>query len=126
MDEAEVTKQVSPEMEQTAAQRAKDRANAARWNLDIAVFSFAILIIVIILLFQQIRIEVVAPVAIFGLAMVWLTGWRQGRQLYTRFYNEELSKLEQELEKGVTEIVEKTVEETIDERVQKALRERLR
>ena len=126
MGEAEVTKRVSPEMEQTAAQRAKDRANAARWNLDIAVFSFAILIIVIILLFQQIRIEVVAPVAIFGLAMVWLTGWRQGRQLYTRFYNEELSKLEQELEKGVTEIVEKTVEEAIDERVQKALRERLR
>ncbi len=126
MDEAEVTKQVSPEMEQTAAQRAKDRANAARWNLDIAVFSFAILIIVIILLFQGIRIEIVAPVAIFGLAMVWLTGWRQGRQLYPRFYNEELSKLKQELEKAVTGTVEKTVEETIDERVQRALRERLR
>jgi len=124
--EAGITKQVSPEMEQTAAQRAKDRANAARWNLDIAVFSFAILIIVIILLFQGIRIEIVAPVAIFGLAMVWLTGWRQGRQLYPRFYNEELSKLKQELEKAVTGTVEKTVEETIDERVQRALRERLR
>jgi hypothetical protein len=124
--EAGITKQVSPEMEQTAAQRAKDRANAARWNLDIAVFSFAILIIVIILLFQEIRIEIVAPVAIFGLAMVWLAGWREGRQLYPHFYDEELSKLEQELEKGVTEIVEKTVEETIDERVQRALRERLR
>jgi len=124
MDEAEVTKQVSPEMEQTAAQRAKDRANAARWNLDIAIFSFAILIIVIILLFQEIRIEIVAPVAIFGLAMVWLTGWRQGRQLYPRLYDEELSKLEQELEKAVTETIEKTVEETIEERVQKALRDR--
>ena len=125
-DETGVTKQVSPEMEQTAAQRAKDRANAARWNLDIAVFSFAVLIIVVILLFQNIRIEIVAPIAIFGLAMVWLTGWRQGRQLYQRFYNEELAKLQQELEKGVKETVEKTVEETIDERVQRALRERLR
>jgi len=45
IDEAEVAKQVSLEIEQTAAQRAKDRANAARWNLDIAVFSFAVLII---------------------------------------------------------------------------------
>ena len=126
MDEAEVTKQVSPEMEQTAAQRAKYRANAARWNLDSAIFLLAVMIIVIILLFQGIRIEIVVPVAIFGLAMVWLTGWRQGRQLYTLFYNEELSKLDQELEKAVTEIVEKTVEETIEERVQKALRERWR
>ena len=122
MGEAEVTKRVSPEMEQTAAQRAKDRANAARWNLDIAVFSFAILIIVIILLFQGIRIEIVAPVAIFGLAMVWLAGWRQGRQLYPRFYDEELSKLEQELKK----MVKGAVEETIEERVQRALRERWR
>ena len=126
MDEAEVTKQVSPKMEQTAAQRAKDRANDARWNLDIAIFLFIVLIIVIILLFQDIRIEIVAPVAIFGLAMVWLVGWRKGKQLYPRLYDEELSKLEHELGKGVTEIVEKTVEETIEEQVQKALRERWR
>jgi len=67
---------------------------------------------------------VVAPIAIFGLAMVWLVGWRRGRQLYQRFYDEELAKLEQELEQAVAETVEKTVEETIEERVQKALRER--
>ena len=124
MDEAEVTQPVSPEMKRTAARRARDRANGARWNLDIAVFLFAVMIIIIILLFQEIAIEVVAPIAIFGLAMVWLVGWRRGRQLYQRFYNEELSKLEEELEKAVTETVEKTVEETIEERVQKALRER--
>ncbi len=124
MDEAEVTQQDSPEINRAAAQRARTRANAARWDLDIAVFLFAILIIVIILLFQDIGIEVVAPIAIFGLAMVWLVGWRRGRQLYQRFYDEELSKLELELEKAVTETVEKTVEETIEEKVQKALRER--
>ena len=122
MDEAEVAKQVSLEIEQTAAQRAKDRVNAARWNLDIAIFSFAVLIIIIILLFQGIGIEIVAPVAIFGLAMVWLTGWRQGRQLYPCFYDEELAKLKRESEK----IVMGTEEETIDEKVQEALRERLR
>ena len=124
MDEAVVTQPSSPEMKRTAAQRAKDRANAARWDLDIAVFLFAILIIVIILLFQEIAIEVVAPIAIFGLAMVWLVGWRRGRQLYQRFYGEELSKLNQEVKKAVKEAVKKTVEETIEEKVQKALRER--
>ena len=43
MAEAEVTKQVSPEMNQKATQKARDRAKAARWDLDVAVFFFAIL-----------------------------------------------------------------------------------
>ncbi|MFC1897227.1 hypothetical protein ACFLX8_01455 [Chloroflexota bacterium] len=124
MEKAETVKSVSPDMERMAARRARDRAGAARWDLDIAVFLFAVLIIIIILLFQDIGIEVVAPIAGFGLVMVWLVGWRRGRQLYQRFYDEELSKLEKELKKAVTETVEKTVEETIEERVQKALRER--
>ena len=123
-EEAEVSQQVSPEMEQTASQRARDRAKAARWDLDIAVFLFAVLIIVIILLFQEIGIEVVAPIALFGLAMVWLVGWRRGRQLYQRFYDEELARLEQELRRAVRGTVKEAVEETIEEKVQKALRER--
>ncbi len=123
LDKAEVTK-VSPELERAAARRARDRANAAKWNLDVAIFLFAVVIIVIILSVQGIGIEILAPVAVFGLAMVWLVEWRQGRQLYQRFYDEELSKLEQELKGAVTETVEKTVEKTIEERVQKALRAR--
>ncbi len=118
MAEDEVSKQFSPEMEQTAARRARDRAGAARWDLDIAVFLFGVLIIIIILLFQGIGIQIVAPVAAFGLAMVWLVGWRRGRQLYQRFYDEELIRLERESRKA------ETAEETIEERVQKALRER--
>ena len=121
MKEAEPTKQVSPEMEQTAAQRARDRAQAARWDLDIAVFLFAVLILIIILVtYTKMGFGIVASVAIFGLAMVWLVGWRRGRQLYGRFYDEELLALEQESKKTVTG----TVEETIEEKVQKALRER--
>ncbi len=82
---------------------------------------FAVLILVIILAtYTKMGIEVVAPVALFGLAMVWLVGWRRGRELYQRFYDEELSKLEQELKK----VVKGTIEETIEEQVQKALRER--
>ena len=119
-----VRTEISPETKRVARQRARDRAGAARWDLDVAVFFFAILIIVIILLFQDIGIGVVAPVALFGLAMVWLVGWRRGKQLYQRFFDEELAATEQELDKVVAETVDKTVEETIEEKVQKALRER--
>ena len=118
MDQTEDANPPSPENQQLAAQRARDRARMARWDLDIAVFLFGVLTIVIILLFQGIQIEIVAPIAIFGLSMVWLVGWRRGKQLYQRFYDEELSKLERQQEK--------TTDETIEEKVQKALRERWR
>ena len=124
-DEAGATQQDTPETKQLAARRARDRAGAARWDLNIAVFLFAILVLVIILAtYTKMGIEVVAPIAIFGLAMVWLVGWRRGKQLYQRFYDEELLNLKQELKKTVARTVKKTVEETIEERVQKALRER--
>jgi len=103
------------ENERLAIQRAKDRARTARWDLNIAIFLFAVLIIVIILLFQQVPVEIVAPVALFGLAMVWLCGWRQGKQLFERFCEEELSRLEYERTRQV--------EETIEEAVRKAIRE---
>ena len=122
MDEAEGTEQVGLEMLRTAAQRARDRANAARWDLDIAVFAFAVLIIVIILLFQGIGIEIMTVAAVAGLAMVWLAGWSRGRKLYERFYDEELTKLGQELKTTV----KGAAEETVDEKVRKALRERWR
>ena len=129
MEEAEVTKEAEEEINPTAATRAKVRARNARWDLNIAIFLFAVLIIVIILLFQEVGIQVVAPVALFGLAMVWLVGWRRGRELYKTFYDEELTKLEQELEKREKKKekegkIERAVEETIDEKIQKALRER--
>ena len=126
-DETKVTKQISPEMERTAARRARGRASNARWDLNVAIFLFAVLILVIILAtYTKVGIEVVAPVAIFGLAMAWMVGWRRGGQLYQPFYDEELSKLEQEQKLKIKKTVKKTVEETIEEKVQKALRERLK
>jgi len=123
LDEAEVSlEQAHEEMKRLAARKAAQRARVARWDLDVAVFLFAVLIIVIILLFQNVRIEIVSLIALFGLAMVWLVGWRRGRQLYKSFYQEELARLEKTLETEKKE--EKTLEETIEEKVQKALRER--
>lgn len=127
MEEAEIDQEVRLEMERTAAERAKDRARSARWDLNIAIFLFAVLILVIILVtYTKMGIEIVAPIALFGLAMVWLVGWRRGRQLYGRFYDEELSRLEREVKKAVKVSVEPTLEETIEDKVQKALRERFK
>ena len=120
VDEAGVTKAISLEMAQTAVQRASYRAKAARWDLDVAVFFFAILTIVIILLFQGVEIEFVAPAAIVGLALGWLMGWRKEKQLYGLFYEEELAKLDQELEKTMG-----TMGEMIAEKVQRTRHERL-
>ena len=133
-NKAEVVKQTSEEIKRQAAKRAAARARIARWDLDVAVFLFVVLILVIILLFQGIGIEIVAPVALFGLVFVWLVGWRRGRQLYHSFYEEELAKLTLELEEKEEKAkkekkekkVEKMIEESIEEQVQRALRQRWR
>ena len=128
MSQETVSNPTIGEMKRVAVRRATERARIARWDLNVAVFLFVVLIIVIILLFQNIGIEIVAPVAIFGLAMVWIMGWRRGQQLYRSFYDEELFKLEKEMaaeEKEKKEKkAEKPIEETVEEAVQRALRER--
>lgn len=116
---------VNPEMEQEAGIRARDKARTARWDLNIAIFLFAVLILVIILVtYTKVGPEVVAPIAAIGLALVWFAGWRREKQLYARFYKEELIRLEREITKAARESIEEKIEETIEEQVQKALRER--
>jgi hypothetical protein len=117
------------DIKQEAIRRARERARVARWDLDVAVFLFVVLIIVIILLFQDIGIGIVSAVAIFGLIMVWIVGWRRGQQLYRSFYEEELIRLGQEIKEAEDEEKRgkkagKTIEETIEETVQRALRQR--
>jgi len=95
MDEAEDTKQLNPEIERLVMQMARNRANVAKWGLNVVIFLFVILITIIILISQGIGTEIVGPLAIFGLATVWLMGWRRGSQLYQRICAEELSALQQ-------------------------------
>ncbi len=95
MDNAAGAKQPIPAIEVLANQRALDKANVAKWGFGIVVFLFAILIIIIILTAQGIGINIVAPVAILGLMAVWFVGLNQGKELYRRFYDEELSSLRQ-------------------------------
>jgi len=83
------------DMKQLAAARAKERIRTARWDTGTAVFSYATLAAVVILKLEGIRIEIVAAVAIFGLALVWVTGLRRGKHLYGRLYEEELHQLQE-------------------------------
>ncbi len=108
---------VNPKMEQVAAQRARERAKNGRWDLDIAVFLFGLIILILILLFQQVMMEIVSVLAALGLTAVWVGGYRRETRLYKLFYEEELSRLQN---------AGKALEETIEDRVQKALRERAR
>ncbi|MFC1988409.1 hypothetical protein ACFLVJ_01070 [Chloroflexota bacterium] len=95
MTNPEVNKHIYPddEIKRVAARIAQYRARAARWDLDVAVFFFAVISIVMILTIEGIGIEIVAPSAILGLALGWLMGWKKGQQAYERFYNEEYAKL---------------------------------
>lgn len=90
------TLEPGPEIERLAIQIARSKTNAAKWGLHIVVFLFALLIVIIILVSRGVGTSIVAPLAVVGLAAVWLMGELRGRQLYKRFYGEELSGHQQE------------------------------
>jgi hypothetical protein len=92
LEEIESTKWLSPGTKRRAIIKAKDKADAARWNLETAIFLFAVLILIIILnAYTLAGLGLITFTAVFGLAMVWLVGWRRGRKLRTRYYYEELA-----------------------------------
>ncbi|MBI4334359.1 MAG: hypothetical protein HY673_24155 [Chloroflexi bacterium] len=93
LDEVELARRKAKRAER-AASMARERALTARWNVEVVVFLFAILIMIVILLFEGVGTEIVAPIAVFGLSMVWYVGHRQGSRLYELYYREELSRLE--------------------------------
>ncbi len=113
MGRAEATKLEVQEIKRTAAQQAKEKANAEMWSVDIAAFMLGVLAIILILRFQGLRAEIAVPIAILGLSMGWIVGWRQGRRLYKIYYDEELARYGVELKEPE--------EETVEEMVKKAL-----
>ena len=122
MGEVEVDKLDISEMERTARQLAREKANAEMWSVDIAIFMVGVLAIILILMLQGIGAEIAQPIAIFGLGMGWLVGWRQGRRLYQRYYDEELVRLEDKF-RGTDK---ETVEDTLEEKVRRVLTDRWR
>jgi len=83
------------EMERLAAARAGEKVRTARWDLSVAILAYAILGAVVLLRLEGIAIEVVASIAVVGLAMVWFVGWRRGKKLFKRFFGEELRQLQE-------------------------------
>ena len=124
-DEAEDTEREKKEIERKAAKRAITRAKVDSWDLNIAILLFIVLILVTILLYQGIAIEIVASIATLGLSFVWLVGWRRRRELYGRYYGEELVNLawESSIKTNNKETACKNIEETVEKYVERVLLE---
>lgn len=120
MSRAKATEHASPEVTRKAARRARDRANAARWDINVATTLFAVLIVVVILVSQDTRIEIAAPIAVAGLAVAWLMGWRKGKRLYQDLYREELARASHEAR---AETDSRSQQQVIVDAVQEALRD---
>jgi hypothetical protein len=80
------------ELIEQCSQTARDKARARKWDMNIVVFMFAILLITVILLYEGIDPLYLSPIAFFGLAMCWFVSWRQENKLYARYYKQETEK----------------------------------
>jgi len=92
LEQGEMTRWLHPDSERKAIHRARDRANAARWNLDIAVLLFCVLTFVFILSIGQVGVFLISFVAVFGLSIAWIIGWRRATKVFWQFLEEELAK----------------------------------
>ena len=110
----EAVNQPSQVIEFWATQIAKRKTDVAKWDLNIVVFLFSILVIVSILNTLQTNIIIVALVAILGLGVGWIMGHRRGKQLFRNFYIEELSILHQERSKAVATFMEQLTSREIE------------
>ena len=70
--------------------RAKDRAMSLRWNLNGLMFIYALLIIIITLVIQNISGLFIALVAVAGLLLIWIFSSLQVRRLEKQFYQQEI------------------------------------
>lgn len=96
MNNPKRSEQASRKLENLAVTMARNRTNGAKWDLNILIILFSVLVAVIILVSVDIDTRIVAVVAIAGLAIVWLVGWGRGEKLFKYFYSEELANLEQD------------------------------
>ncbi|MFC1927977.1 response regulator transcription factor [Chloroflexota bacterium] len=83
-------------IELLASKAARNKTNVAQWSINIAVFLFGLLIIIIILVSLGVDTIIVAALAILGLVAVWFVGWKRGKQLYQHFFIDEMAHLQQE------------------------------
>ena len=86
---------INPAVKSIILRLAKNRANRAKWDVNILVFLFTILIAIIILISLNIDTFIIALVAVVGLGLVLLLGNRRSNSLVHHYYAEELGALRQ-------------------------------
>lgn len=91
---SDVIEIVQTATKQLIVQKVKERTKSARWNVNTVIIAFAVLAVVICLQYQGIAIEIVGPVAILGLSMIWMISWIQAKRIYKVFCEQELQQLQ--------------------------------
>lgn len=91
---SDVTEIVKTATKPLTVHKVKERTKSARWNVNTVIIAFTVLAVVIFMQFQGIAIEIVGPVAILGLSMIWLISWIQAKKTYKVFYEQELQQLQ--------------------------------
>jgi hypothetical protein len=69
MSDIENIEPVSADIEEAAIEVAKSKANVARWGVNSVIFLFALLIVIIVLVSQNISMAIVAVLAVLGLGL---------------------------------------------------------
>jgi len=79
-----------PQVTELLHQKARDRATTLRWNANILILVSINFITVVILTLQGANSVIVAPVAVFGLLLVWVVSWLQAQRMEKRFFRQEM------------------------------------
>ena len=82
-------------MKEIAAGKAGQQALTARWNTNTMIIAYAVLATVMLLRLEGISTQIVAPVAVCGLAITWMMGLIRSKKLYQRLLEEELHDLQE-------------------------------
>jgi len=71
---------------------ANEKARSQKWDMNMVVFMFAIMLVTVLLLYEGVDPMYMAPIALFGLVMCWFVSWREGKKLYRRYFKQEMDR----------------------------------
>ena len=80
-------------------------AFSARWNVNTTIVAYIVLVVVILMRLDGVSTQVVAPVAVLGLALTWLLGLLKSKKMYQRVFNEEQHEVQEAQEAGRKELM---------------------
>lgn len=87
--------EMTQSVKQRVAKRANDKALSLRWNVNIVIFANAVFVAVVLMGLEGVAIEILAPVAVVGLSLIWILSRFRWKRLYNEFYRQELMELDE-------------------------------